>query len=86
MWTLKYLLGCAHHLLADNESAGQLLDEARNLAQAMGWKEWEFLIKVDEELAKIYEANLMHAQAAEMRRRVASIKDIAAKDVTEDVA
>ena len=86
IWTLKYLLGCAHHLLADNEIAGQLLDEARNLAQAMGWKEWEFLIKVDEELAKIYEANLMHAQAAEMRRRVASIKDIAAKDVTEDVA
>jgi hypothetical protein len=86
MWTLKYLLGCAHHLLADKESAGQLLDEARNLAQAMGWKEWEFLIKVDEELAKIYEANLMPAQAAEMRRRVASIKELAAKDSTNEAA
>lgn len=86
MWTLKYLLGCAHHLLADKESAGQLLDEARNLAQAMGWKEWEFLIKVDEELAKIYEANLMHAQAAEMRRRVASIKELAAKDSINEAA
>ena len=86
MWTLKYLLGCAHHLLADKESAGQLLDEARNLAQAMGWREWEFLIKVDEELAKIYEANLMPAQAAEMRRRVASIKELAAKDSTNEAA
>ena len=86
MWTLKYLLGCAHHLLADKESAGQLLDEARNLAQAMGWKEWEFLIKVDEELAKIYEANLMPAQAAEMRRRVASIKELAAKDEIDEAA
>ena len=86
MWTLKYLLGCAHHLLADKESAGQLLDEARNLAQAMGWKEWEFLIKVDEELAKIYEANLMPAQAAEMRRRVASIKELAAKDSINEAA
>ena len=86
MWTLKYLLGCAHHLLADKESAGQLLDEARNLAQAMGWKEWEFLIKVDEELAKIYEANLMPAQAAEMRRRVASVKELAAKDEINEAA
>jgi tetratricopeptide (TPR) repeat protein len=86
IWTLKYFLGCAHHLLGDNETAGRLLDEARNLAQAMGWKEWEFLIKVDEELAKIYEANLMHAQAAEMRRRVASIKELAAKGVTDEAA
>ena len=86
IWTLKYFLGSAHHLLGDNETAGRLLDEARNLAQAMGWKEWEFLIKVDEELAKIYEANLMHAQAAEMRRRVASIKELAAKDVTDEAA
>ncbi len=86
IWTLKYLLGCAHHTMAENETAGQLLDEARNLAIAMGWKEWEFLIKVDEELAKIYEANLMHAEAAEMRRRVASIKEIAAKDVTDEAA
>ena len=86
IWTLKYFLGSAHHLLGDNETAGRLLDEARNLAQAMGWKEWEFLIKVDEELAKIYESNLMHAQAAEMRRRVASIKELAAKDVTDEAA
>ncbi len=86
IWTLKYFLGSAHHLLGDNETAGRLLDEARNLAQAMGWREWEFLIKVDEELAKIYEANLMHAQAAEMRRRVASIKELAAKDVTNEAA
>ena len=86
IWTLKYLLGCAHHLLGENERAGQLLDEARHLAHAMGWKEWKFLIKVDEELAKIYEANLMHAQAAEMRRRVASIKELAAKDVTDGAA
>ena len=86
IWTLKYFLGCAHHLLGDNETAGRLLDEARNLAQAMGWKEWEFLIKVDEELAKIYESNSMHEQAAELRRRVATVKELAAKDVTDEAA
>jgi hypothetical protein len=52
----------------------------------MGWKEWEFLIKVDEELAKIYEANSMHAQAQEIRRRVASVKELAAKDATDEAA
>jgi tetratricopeptide (TPR) repeat protein len=86
IWTLKYFLGSAHHLLGDNETAGRLLDEARNLAQAMGWKEWEFLIKVDEELAKIYEINSMHEQAAELRRRVATVKELAAKDVTDEAA
>jgi tetratricopeptide (TPR) repeat protein len=86
IWTLKYLLGCAHHLLGENERAGQLLDEASHLAHAMGWKEWKFLIKVDEELAKIYEGNSMHEQAAELRRRVASVKELAAKDVTDEAA
>lgn len=86
MWTLKYLLGCAHHILGENERSAQLLDDARSLAQAMGWREWEFLIKVDEELAKIYETNLMPEHAAEMRRRVATVKEIAAKDATDEAA
>ena len=86
IWTLKYLLGCAHHLLGENERAGQLLDEASHLAHAMGWKEWKFLIKVDEELAKIYESNSMHEQAAELRRRVATVKELAAKDATDEAA
>ena len=86
MWMLKYLLGSAHLMLADIDIAEQLLDEAKSLALEKGWKEWEFLIKVDEELAKIYEINLKHKEAAELQRRVASVKELAAKESKHEVA
>ena len=86
VWTLKYFLGIAHRLLGDLETAGRLYDEARNLAVAMGWKEWEFLIKVDTAIADIYETNGMSEYAAEILRRVKSVQELAAKEVCDEVA
>jgi len=86
VWTLKYFLGIAHRLLGELETASRLYDEARNLAVAMGWKEWEFLIKVDTAIADIYEKNGMSEYAAEILRRVKSIQELAAKDVCDEAA
>jgi tetratricopeptide (TPR) repeat protein len=86
VWTLKYFLGIAHRLLGELETASRLYDEARNLAVAMGWKEWEFLIKVDTAVADIYETNGMSEYAAEILRRVKSIQELAAKDVCDEAA
>ena len=85
-WTLKYFLGIAHRLFNDLETASRLYDEARNLAVAMGWKEWEFLIKVDTALADIYETNGQPEYAAEILRRVKSVQELAAKDVCDEAA
>ena len=86
VWTLKYFLGIAHRLLDDLKTAGRLYDEARNLAVALGWKEWEFLIKVDTALADIYETNGQPEYAAEILRRVKSVQELAAKDVCDEAA
>lgn len=86
VWTLKYFLGIAHRLLGDLETASRLYDEARNLAVAMGWKEWEFLIKVDTAIADIYETNGMSEHAVEILRRVKSIQELAAEDVCDEAA
>jgi tetratricopeptide (TPR) repeat protein len=86
VWTLKYFLGIGHRLLGDLETASRLYDEARNLAVAMGWKEWEFLIKVDTAIADIYETNGQPKHAAEILRRVKSVQELAAKDVCDEAA
>jgi tetratricopeptide (TPR) repeat protein len=86
VWTLKYFLGIAHRLLNDLETASRLYDEARNLAVAMGWKEWEFLIKVDTAIADIYETNGQSEYAAEILRRAKSVQELAAKDVCNEAA
>jgi tetratricopeptide (TPR) repeat protein len=86
VWTLKYFLGIAHRLLGELETASRLYDEARNLAVAMGWKEWEFLIKVDAAIADIYATNGQPEYAAEILRRVKSVQELAAKDVCDEAA
>ena len=86
VWTLKYFLGIAHRLLDDLKTASRLYDEARNLAVALGWKEWEFLIKVDTALADIYETNGQPEYAAEILRRVKSVQELAAKDACDEAA
>ena len=86
VWTLKFFLGIAHYLLGDLETAGRLYNEASHLARAMGWKEWEFLIKVDRASAEIYEINGMHEVAVEILRRVKSVEELAAKDQYDEAA
>ena len=86
VWTLKYFLGIAHRLLDDLITASRLYDEARNLAVALGWKEWEFLIKVDTAIADIYETNGQPEYAAEILRRVKTVQELAAKDACDEAA
>lgn len=86
VWTLKYFLGIAHRLLDDLITASRLYDEARNLAVALGWKEWEFLIKVDTAIADIYETNGQPEYAAEILRRVKTVQELAAKDAYDEAA
>lgn len=86
VWTLKYFLGIAHRLLDDLKTATRLYDEARNLAVALGWKEWEFLIKVDTAIADIYETNGQPEYAAEILRRVKTVQELAAKDACDEAA
>ncbi len=86
VWTLKYFLGIAHRLLDDLKTASRLYDEARNLAVALGWKEWEFLIKVDTAIADIYEINGQPEYAEEILRRVKSVQELAAKDACDEAA
>ena len=80
VWTLKYYLGIANRILGETETASRLFDEARNLAVAMGWQEWEFLIKVDKEIAESYRAHGMDDSADEILRRIKSIEELAAKE------
>ncbi len=86
VWTLKYFLGVANQLLDDRETAGRLFEEAKSLAQAMGWQEWEFLIKVDTAFAELYELGGLHEQAQEMLRRVKVVEELARKEVSHEAA
>jgi tetratricopeptide (TPR) repeat protein len=86
VWTLKYFLGVAQRLLGELEAASQLFEDAKSLAIAMGWKEWKFLIKVDTEIAELFEINGMHEQAVEILRRVKSVEELAAEDVFDEAA
>ena len=61
-------------------------EEAKNLAHAMGWKEWEFLIAVEKECAYICEANGMSDQAKEILRRIASVEEIVNVAVIHEAA
>jgi len=86
IWSLKYFLGVAQQLLGEIDSATLLLEEAKQLAVVMGWKEWQFLIKVDTALAELYETNGFHDQAVEILRRVKSVEEIVAKDAIDEAA
>ena len=86
VWTLKYFLGVAYQLLDDRETAGRLFEEAKSLAQAMGWQEWKFLIKVDTAHAELYELAGLHEQAQEMLRRVKVVEELARKEGSHEAA
>jgi tetratricopeptide (TPR) repeat protein len=84
VWTLKYFLGVANRILGESETASRLFDEARNLAIAMGWQEWEFLIKVDKEIAGLFRANGLDDSADEILRRIKSIEELVAKEGNQE--
>jgi tetratricopeptide (TPR) repeat protein len=86
IWNLKYYLGIAAKALGELEKAGELFEEAKNLAQAMGWQEWEFFITVDKEIAYLCEVHGMSDQASEILRRIASVEEIVNVAVVHEAA
>lgn len=76
MWMLKYYLGIAHRLLGQVDEAVELFEAARELALAMGFQEWEFLIKVDKEIAEMFATRGQLSEADEIFRRIKSVEEI----------
>jgi tetratricopeptide (TPR) repeat protein len=82
MWNLHYFLGVGKRILGEIDSAGEHFRQAKDLALAMGWQEWEFFIKVDKEIAYLFIANGFDQEAEKILRRIRSVEAIA--DVEAD--
>ena len=52
------------------------LDTGRNLALTHGFEEFAYLVKVDQELVKIYLRQGMTQKAEEIERRVKNVEEI----------
>ena len=86
MWLLKYYLGVAHRLLGQDDEAVDLFEEARELALSMGYQEWEFLIKVDKEIAQMFVSRGRLNVADEIFRRIKSVEEIVESETVIEAA
>ncbi len=86
MWMLKYYLGIAHRLLGQDDAAVELLESARELSIAMGYQEWEFLIKVDKEIAQMFVSRGRLSEADEIFRRIKNVEEIVESETVVDAA
>jgi hypothetical protein len=83
---LKYYLGIAHRLLGQDDAAVELLESARELSIAMGYQEWEFLIKVDKEIAQMFVSRGRLSEADEIFRRIKNVEEIVESETVVDAA
>ena len=86
IWWLKYYLGIAKRLQSELDKASEYLDQAKNLAQAMGWQEWKFLVAVDKENAEILILRGHDDEAKEILRRVKSVEEILTSESFHEAA
>ncbi|CAN2190156.1 NrfG FOG, TPR repeat [Candidatus Nanopelagicaceae bacterium] len=86
MWWLKYYLGIAHRLLGQDDEAIDLFEEAKSLALAMGYQEWEFLIKIEKEMAEMFLVQGRVSEANEIFRRIKSVEDIVKSETVHEAA
>ena len=86
MWWLKYYIGIAHRLLGEDDEAIDLFEDAKGLALAMGYQEWEFLVKVDKEMAEMLIIKGRVAEANEILRRIKSVEEIIESETVHDAA
>ena len=86
IWWLKYYLGIAKRLQNEIDKASEYLDQAKNLAQAMGWHEWKFLVAVDKENAEILILRGHDDEAKEIFRRVKSVEEILTSESFHEAA
>ena len=75
-WWLHYFLAVAMRLQGELEKGISHLDTGRNLALTHGFEEFAYLVKVDQELVKIYLGQGMTQKAEEIERRVKTVADI----------
>ena len=86
MWWLKYYIGIANRLLGEDDEAINLFEDAKSLALAMGYQEWEFLIKVEKEMAEMFIVRGRVAEANEIFRRIKSVEDILRSETVHEAA
>ena len=86
MWMLKYYLGIAHRLLGQDDEAIDLFEEAREFALSMGYQEWEFLIRVDKEMAQMFVERGRLTEADEIYRRIKSVAEIVESETVIEAA
>jgi tetratricopeptide (TPR) repeat protein len=85
-WWLKYYIGIAHRLLGEDDEAIELFEDAKSLALAMGYQEWEFLIKVEKEMAEMFIVRGRVHEANEIFRRIKSVEDIVRSETVHEAA
>ena len=86
MWMLKYYLGVAQRLLGQDDEAVELFESARELSIAMGYQEWEFLIKVDKEVAQMFVSRGRLSEADEIFRRIKNVEEIVESETVIEAA
>ena len=86
MWWLKYYIAVAYRLKGDIDEASVWCDDAKTLALAMGYQEWEFLVKVDKEIAEMLIIKGRIAEANEILRRIKSVEEIIESETVHDAA
>lgn len=86
IWWLKYYLGIAHRLLGQDDEAIELFEEAKGLALAMGYQEWEFLIKIEKEMAEMFLVRGRVSEANEIFRRIKSVEEIVKSETVHEAA
>ena len=86
MWWLKYYIGIAHRLLGEDDEAIDLFEDAKNLALAMGYQEWAFLIKVEKEIAEMFIVRGRVSEANEIFRRIKSVEEIVESETVHEAA
>lgn len=75
-WLSHYYLGIAMKLQEEYEVALKHFEDGRSLALHFGREEFEYLVKVDREVARIYEIKGSTQKAEEIRQRISHIEEM----------
>lgn len=86
MWLLNYYLGIALRLREELDDAQDLLETAKEMALRNGYQEWEFLVKVEKEIAEILIIKGRVVEANEILRRIKSVQEIIESETIHEAA
>jgi heterodisulfide reductase subunit C len=86
MWLLNYYLGIALRLREELDDAQDLLETAKEMALRNGYQEWEFLVKVEKEIAEILIIKGRVGEANEILRRIKSVQEVVESETIHEAA